>query len=82
VLTFERRDAAHRGKNPPERFLNLTFAGIFHLGGSMSSHNDSFVASGSSPTRSDFICENHGSIFVLPPTVLLWIVIDIHGYTW
>jgi hypothetical protein len=29
----------------------------------MSSHNDSFVASGSSPTRSDFICENHGSIF-------------------
>jgi hypothetical protein len=33
----------------------------------MSSHNDSFVASGSSPTRSDFICENHGSIFLLRP---------------
>ena len=32
----------------------------------MSSH-DSFVASGSSPTRSDFICENHGSIFLLRP---------------
>jgi hypothetical protein len=33
----------------------------------MSSHNDSFVASGSSPNRSDFICENHGSIFLLRP---------------
>jgi hypothetical protein len=33
----------------------------------MSSHNDSFVASGSSPTRSDFICANHGSIFLLRP---------------
>jgi hypothetical protein len=33
----------------------------------MSSHDDSFVASGSSPTRSDFICENHGSIFLLRP---------------
>ena len=33
----------------------------------MSSHNDSFVASGSSPTRSDFICENHGSIYLLCP---------------
>jgi hypothetical protein len=33
----------------------------------MSSHSDSFVASGSSPTRSDFICENHGSIFLLRP---------------
>jgi hypothetical protein len=33
----------------------------------MSSHNDSFAASGSSPTRSDFICENHGSIFLLHP---------------
>ncbi len=32
----------------------------------MSSHNDSFVASGSSPTV-DFICENHGSIFLLRP---------------
>ena len=32
----------------------------------MSSH-DSFAASGSSPTRSDFICENHGSIFLLRP---------------
>ncbi len=35
-------------------------------GGMMSSHNDSFVASGSSPTV-DFICENHGSIFLLRP---------------
>jgi hypothetical protein len=32
----------------------------------MSSHNDSFVASGSSPT-SDFGCENHGSVFLLRP---------------
>jgi len=32
----------------------------------MSSHNDSFAASGSSPT-SDFLCENHGSIFLLRP---------------
>jgi hypothetical protein len=33
----------------------------------MSSH-DSFVASGSSPTQgSDFICENHGSLFLLIP---------------
>jgi hypothetical protein len=42
----------------------------------MSSHNDSFVASGSSPTRSDFICENHGSIFLLrpiSPAAFLWI---------
>jgi hypothetical protein len=33
----------------------------------MSSHNDSFVASGSSPTEPDFLCENHGSIFLLRP---------------
>ena len=33
----------------------------------MSSRTDSFVASGSSPTRSDFICENHGSLFLLFP---------------
>jgi len=37
----------------------------------MSSHNDSFVASGSSPTPDsttvDFRCENHGSIFLLYP---------------
>jgi hypothetical protein len=32
----------------------------------MSSHNDSFVGSGSSPTV-DFRCENHGSIFLLFP---------------
>jgi hypothetical protein len=32
----------------------------------MSSHNDSFVASGSSPTI-DFVCENHGTIFLLRP---------------
>ena len=32
----------------------------------MSSHDDSFVASGSSPTI-DFLCENHGSIFLLRP---------------
>jgi hypothetical protein len=41
----------------------------------MSSH-DSFVASGSSPTRSDFMCENHGSIFLLrpiSPAAFLWI---------
>jgi hypothetical protein len=37
----------------------------------MSSHNDSFVASGNSPTNSqtrpDFLVENHGSIFLLIP---------------
>ena len=32
----------------------------------MSSHNDTFAASGSSPTV-DFLCENHGSIFLLRP---------------
>ncbi len=41
----------------------------------MSSHNDPFVASGSSPTV-DFLCENHGSIFLLrpiSPAAFLWI---------
>jgi len=38
----------------------------------MSSHNDSFVSSGNSPTHSgkippDFLVENHGSIFLLKP---------------
>jgi hypothetical protein len=33
----------------------------------MSSHNDSFASSGTSPTQSDFICENHSSIFLLRP---------------
>ena len=38
----------------------------------MSSHSNSFVASGSSPTHSekippDFVVENHGSIFLLRP---------------
>lgn len=35
----------------------------------MSSHSDSFVASGSSPTEDgpDFRCENHGSLFLLYP---------------
>ena len=42
----------------------------------MSSHNDSFVASGNSPTQSgkippDFLVENHGSIFLLKPLTLL-----------
>ena len=32
----------------------------------MSSHNDSFVSSGNAPTF-DFLCENHGSIFLLRP---------------
>ena len=32
----------------------------------MSSHLDSFAASGSSPTP-DFLVENHGSIFLLQP---------------
>jgi hypothetical protein len=42
----------------------------------MSSHRDSFVASGSSPTETDFICENHGSIFLLrpaSPAALSWV---------
>ena len=38
----------------------------------MSSHTDSFVSSGSSPTHTgkippDFVVENHGSIFLLQP---------------
>jgi hypothetical protein len=35
----------------------------------MSSHNDSFVASGNSPTQSKpyFQIENHGSIFLVRP---------------
>ena len=39
----------------------------------MSSHSDSFVASGNSPTHSasktppDFLVENHGTIFLLKP---------------
>jgi hypothetical protein len=41
----------------------------------MSSHSDSFAASGSSPTV-DFLCENHGSIFLLrplTPSAISWI---------
>jgi len=41
----------------------------------MSSHNDSFVASGNSPTA-DFELQNHGSIFVLIPqstSARIWI---------
>ena len=30
-------------------------------------HIDPSVSSGTSPTQSDFICENHGSIFLLRP---------------
>jgi len=44
----------------------------------MSSHSDSFVASGSSPTRSDgpdFRCENHGSLFLLFP-------LTQHAHSW
>ena len=41
----------------------------------MSSHTDSFVASGSSPTEPDFYCENHGSIFLLRP-------ISPAGFAW
>ena len=35
----------------------------------MSSHSDSFVSSGNSPTDvgPDFVCENHDSIFLLRP---------------
>jgi hypothetical protein len=44
-----------------------TFEGIFlQMGGIMSSHLDSFAASGSSPTP-DFEIENHQSIFLLRP---------------
>ena len=47
----------------------------------MSSHNDSFVDSGNSPTHSgktrpDFVVENHGSIFLLrplTPTARSWV---------
>jgi hypothetical protein len=33
----------------------------------MSSHSDSFVASGNSPTEPDFLIEDHGSICLLIP---------------
>jgi hypothetical protein len=47
----------------------------------MSSHNDSFVDSGSSPTHPgrippDFFVENHGSIFLLrplTPSAITWV---------
>ena len=39
----------------------------------MSSHNDSFVASGNSPT--DLIFENHGSLFLIRP-------VSPTGQTW
>jgi hypothetical protein len=48
----------------------------------MSSHSDSFAASGSSPTSSpDFICSGHGSLYLLQPlnqTARLWIDNHIH----
>ena len=48
----------------------------------MSSHNDSFLASGSSPTQAaskippDFLLENHSSIFLLrpiSPAAFIWV---------
>jgi hypothetical protein len=42
----------------------------------MSSHSDSFAASGNSPTQPDFRVENHGSIFLLRPltdSATLWV---------
>jgi hypothetical protein len=47
----------------------------------MSSHNDSFVASGNSPTDSaskiqpDFVVENHGIFFLKPltPAAISWV---------
>ena len=41
----------------------------------MSSHNDSFISSGSSPTL-DFLVENHGIIFLvkpLTPSATFWV---------
>ena len=41
----------------------------------MSSHSDSFAASGSSPTA-DFLCENHGTVFLprpLTPSAISWL---------
>lgn len=40
----------------------------------MSSHNDSYIASGSSPTP-DFFCENHSSVFLLRP-------VSPAGFSW
>lgn len=42
----------------------------------MSSHSDTFVVSGNSPTLPDFIVENYGTIFLLQPltpTAISWI---------
>ena len=46
----------------------------------MSSHNDSFAASGSSPTQAlDFELQNHGSIFLLiPQSISARVWIDDH----
>jgi len=49
----------------------------------MSSHSDSFVASGNSPTSSpDFICSGNGSLYLLRPLnqiiARLWIETHIH----
>jgi hypothetical protein len=56
---------AYKGRGAKERYGSK--------GAKMSSHNDSFVSSGNSPTHSDskippdFLVENHGSIFLLIP---------------
>jgi hypothetical protein len=42
----------------------------------MSSHLDSFAASGSSPTLTDLVFENHGSLFLVRPvskSAQLWL---------
>src|SRR5580700_7201212 len=64
------------GKPDLSRSPKFNFRGHLLLtGGMMSSHNDSFVASRSSPTV-DFLCENHGSISLLcpvSPAAFAWI---------
>jgi hypothetical protein len=54
----------------------------FFTGGIVSPHNDSFTASGNSPTsRPDFICSGYGSLYLLRPlnqTARLWIETHIH----
>src|SRR5712664_2942242 len=52
AILRKRRDTVPvGGKNPPWSFSQFFRGHLLHTGGTMSSHNDSFAASGSSPTQ-------------------------------
>ena len=73
---------AASGTQSSKLSVRLVQVGNNPKGAKMSSHSDSFVASGNSPTQSasktppDFIVENHGSIFLFrmnTPAAVEWI---------